>query len=88
MSVKYKYSYKTTAEIFRTTAEIIPFLDAWLVGQDETIYPKVKENIWGAAVDKRYSMDPLEVLPILHLKNAMIFTLEVIDLGEKVLQKH
>jgi hypothetical protein len=32
-------------QIFRTTAEIIPFLDAWLVGQDERFIRKVKENI-------------------------------------------
>jgi hypothetical protein len=31
-------------------------------------------------------MDPLEVLPILHLKNTDIYTREI-DLGEKVLQK-
>jgi hypothetical protein len=32
-------------------------------------------------------MDPLEVLPILHLKNTNdIYTREVIDLGEKVLK--
>jgi murein L,D-transpeptidase YafK len=62
MSVKNKYSYKTIPKYSRTTEEIIPFLDAWLEGQDERFIRKKKKYL-RAAVDKRYSiMDPIEVL--------------------------
>ena len=62
MSVKIKTVAKQLPKYSRSTAEIIPFLDAWLVGQDERFIRKVKKIFEGAAVDKRYSiMDPIEV---------------------------
>lgn len=89
MSVKINTVTKQLPKYSRTTAEIIPFLDAWLVGQDERFIRKVKKIFEGAAVDKRYSiMDPLEVFTNSSFEERNdIYTREVIDLGEKVLQK-
>jgi len=62
MSVKIKTVSKALPEYHRTTEEIIPFLDAWLVGQEERFIRKVKKIFENAAVDKRYSfMSPEEV---------------------------
>ena len=62
MSVKIKCVSKQLPKYSRTTDEIIPFLDAWLIGQDSRFIRKVKKIFEGAAVDKRYSiMDPIEV---------------------------
>lgn len=62
MSVKIKAVSKTIPEHSRTTAEIIPFLDIWLAGQEERFIRKVKKIFENAAVEKRYSiMSPEEV---------------------------
>lgn len=46
----------------RTTEDIMPFLDAWLVGKDERFIKKVKKIFANAGVDKRYSiMSPEEI---------------------------
>lgn len=89
MSVKINTVTKQLPKYSRTTAEIIPFLDAWLLGQDERFIRKVKKIFEGAAVDKRYSiMDPVEVFTNISFEERNdIYTREVIDLGEKVLQK-
>ena len=89
MSVKIKTVTKQLPKYSRTTAEIIPFLDAWLVGQDERFIRKVKKIFEGAAVDKRYSiMDPIEVFTKTSFEERNdIYVREVIDLGEKVLDK-
>lgn len=73
----------------RTTAEIMPFLDVWLVGQDERFIRKVKKIFEGAAVDKRYSiMEPAEVFTATSFEEKNdIYTRETIGLGEKVLRK-
>ncbi|MFV5686559.1 type III polyketide synthase [Flavobacterium sp. GB2R13] len=89
MSVKIKTVAKQLPKYSRTTEEIIPFLDAWLVGQDERFVRKVKKIFEGAAVDKRYSiMDPIEVFTKTSFEERNdIYVREVIDLGEKVLEK-
>jgi predicted naringenin-chalcone synthase len=89
MSVKIKTVTKQLPKYSRTTEEIIPFLDAWLVGQDERFIRKVKKIFEGAAVDKRYSiMDPIEVFTKTSFEERNdIYVREVIDLGEKVLEK-
>lgn len=89
MSVKIKTVAKQLPKYSRSTAEIIPFLDAWLVGQDERFIRKVKKIFEGAAVDKRYSiMDPIEVFTKTSFEERNdIYVREVIDLGEKVLEK-
>ena len=73
----------------RTTEEILPFLDAWLVDQDQRFIRKVKKIFEGAAVDKRYSiMDPIEVFTKTSFEERNdIYVREVIDLGTKVLEK-
>lgn len=89
MSVTIKTVVKQLPKYSRTTEEIIPFLDAWLVGQEDRFVRKVKKIFEGAAVDKRYSiMDPVEVFTqtSFEARNA-IYVREVIDLGEKVLEK-
>ena len=89
MSVKIKCVSKQLPKYSRTTDEIIPFLDAWLVGQDSRFIRKVKKIFEGAAVDKRYSiMDPIEVFTKTSFEERNdIYVREVIDLGEKVLEK-
>jgi len=89
MSVKIITVEKQLPKYSRTTAEIIPFLDHWLVNHDERFVRKVKKIFEGAAVDKRYSiMDPIEVFSNTSFQDRNdIYTREVIDLGEKLLEK-
>jgi predicted naringenin-chalcone synthase len=89
MSVKIKCVAKQLPKYSRTTQEIIPFLDSWLVGQEDRFIRKVKKIFEGAAVDKRYSiMDPLEVFTNTSFEDRNgIYVREIIDLGEKVLDK-
>jgi predicted naringenin-chalcone synthase len=89
MSVKITTITKQLPKYSRTTEEIIPFLDSWLLGQDERFIRKVKKIFEGAAVDKRYSiMDPIEVFSNTSFEDRNdIYVREVIDLGEKVLKK-
>lgn len=89
MSVKISSVSKQLPKYSRTTEEILPFLDHWLVNQDDRFIRKVKKIFEGAAVDKRYSiMDPIEVFTQSSFeKRNDIYTREVIDLGEKVLIK-
>lgn len=89
MSVKIVTVAKQLPKYFRTTDEIIPFLDAWLFGQEERFIRKVKKIFEGAAVDKRYSiMEPSEVFTATSFEDKNdIYIREVIDLGERVLQK-
>jgi predicted naringenin-chalcone synthase len=89
MGVKIKCVAKQLPKYSRTTQEIIPFLDSWLVGQEDRFIRKVKKIFEGAAVDKRYSiMDPLEVFTNTSFEERNdIFVREIIDLGEKVLDK-
>ncbi len=89
MSVKIITVAKQLPKHSRSTAEIIPFLDAWLINQEPRFIRKVKKIFEGAMVDKRYSiMDPIEVFTKTSFeeRNA-IYCREVIDLGEKVLEK-
>ena len=89
MSVKIKAVAKELPKYSRTTEEIIPFLDAWLFGQEERFIRKVKKIFEGAMVDKRYSiMDPIEVFTKISFEERNdIYVREVICLGEKVLEK-
>lgn len=89
MSVKIKTVAKQLPKYSRSTAEILPFLDAWLIGQESRFIRKVKKIFEGAMVDKRYSiMDPIEVFTKTSFEERNdIYIREVIDLGEKVLQK-
>ncbi|WP_445452406.1 type III polyketide synthase [Flavobacterium sp. 25HG05S-40] len=89
MSVSIIAVAKELPKYSRTTEEILPLLEGWLIGQDERFIRKVKKIFEGAMVDKRYSiMDPLEVFTNTSFeeRNA-IYVREVITLGENVLQK-
>ena len=89
MSVKIISVAKELPKYSRTTAEILPFLESWLFGQEERFIRKVKKIFEGAMVDKRYSiMDPVEVFTKTSFEERnTIFVREVIALGEKVLTK-
>jgi alkylresorcinol/alkylpyrone synthase len=89
MSVKIKCVAKQLPKFSRTTEEILPFLDIWLEGQEERFIRKVMKIFEGAGVDKRYSiMDPLAVFENTSFEEKNdIYIREVIDLGEKVLDK-
>ena len=75
--------------ILEHTEEILPFLDAWLINQEPRFIRKVKKIFEGAMVDKRYSiMDPMEVFTKTSFEERNdIYVREVIELGEKVLEK-
>lgn len=89
MSVKIISVAKQLPKYSRTTADILPFLDGWLQGQEERFIKKVKKIFEGAAVDKRYSiMDPDEVFTATSFEDKNdIYSREVIILGEQVLEK-
>jgi len=89
MSVKIVTVAKQLPKYSRTTEEILPFLDTWLINQEPRFIRKVKKIFEGAMVDKRYSiMDPIEVFTKTSFEERNdIYIREVIDLGEKVLQK-
>ncbi|RAR48456.1 type III polyketide synthase [Flavobacterium lacus] len=89
MPVKIKTVAKQLPQYSRETADIIPFLDVWLAGQDDRFIRKVKKIFEGANVDKRYSiMHPEEVFSLASFeeRNA-IYSREMIVLGEQVLKK-
>jgi predicted naringenin-chalcone synthase len=89
MPVNIKTVAKQLPQYFRETADIIPFLDVWLAGQDDRFIRKVKKIFEGANVDKRYSiMHPEEVFSLASFeeRNA-IYSREMIVLGEQVLKK-
>lgn len=89
MSVKIKCVAKQLPAFSRTTAEILPFLDIWLDGQEDRFVRKVKKIFENAAVDKRYSiMDPITVFESTSFEEKNdIYCKAAIDLGEKVLDK-
>jgi len=89
MSVKIVTVAKQLPKYSRTTEEILPFLDTWLINQEPRFIRKVKKIFEGAMVDKRYSiMDPIEVFTKTSFEERNdIYIREVIELGEKVLQK-
>jgi alkylresorcinol/alkylpyrone synthase len=87
MSVIIKSISKALPEYSRSTAEIIPFLDGWLYGQEERFVRKVKKIFENAAVDKRYSfMAPEQVFSDLSFEERNnIYIREGIKLGAKCL---
>lgn len=62
MRVKIKAVSKQLPPWHRATADILPFVENWLSGQDERFIRKVTKLFENAGVDKRYSiMSPEEV---------------------------
>lgn len=88
MSVKIQVVAKALPAHSRPTDQIIPFLDAWLAGQDERFVRKVKKIFENAAVDKRYSiMGPEEVFSNTSFEDKNnIYIREMIKLGKQCLQ--
>ncbi len=83
MSVKIKTVSKALPAYTRTTAEIIPFLEGWLAGQDVRFIRKVKKIFESAAVDQRYSiMSPEDVFRNLSFdERNRIYVKEITKLG-------
>jgi predicted naringenin-chalcone synthase len=83
MSVKIKTAAKVMPDYWRSTADVIPFIDIWLHGQEDRFVRKVKKIFEGAAVDKRYSfMAPEEVFSRLSFEERnKIYMREGIRLG-------
>ncbi|MBO9730144.1 MAG: type III polyketide synthase [Chitinophaga sp.] len=88
MSVKIQSVAKAIPPYTRTTAEILPFLDLWLQGQDDRFIRKVKKIFEGAGVDNRYSiMGPEEVFTKTSFEEKNnIYMRESIVLGRTCLQ--
>lgn len=89
MSVKITAVAKELPPYYRTTEEIMPFLDLWLDGQEDRFKRKVKKIFGNAGVDKRYSiMSPEEVFTATSFEEKNdIYTREVVKLGKNALQK-
>ncbi len=89
MSVKIVTVAKQLPKYSRKTAEVLPFLDLWLEGQESRFIRKVKKIFEGAAVDERYSiMDPAEVFTATSFEEKNdIYAREMVILGEQVLDK-
>lgn len=89
MSVKIKAVSKALPAYSRNTAEIMPFLEVWLNGQEERFIKKVKKIFENAAVDKRYSiMSPEEVFSDLSFEERNdIYVREAIKLGSNALSR-
>jgi predicted naringenin-chalcone synthase len=88
MSVTIKAVSKALPEFWRSTEDILPFLDIWLKDQDDRFIRKVKKIFEGAAVDKRYSiMSPEDVFSDLNFEERNnIYVREGIRLGAKCLE--
>lgn len=89
MTVKITSVAKQLPPYTRTTAEILPYVEAWLEGQEPRFKRKVLKIFEGAGVDRRYSiMDAHEVF----MKNSFeerneIYVREVKKLGRQALEK-
>lgn len=89
MRVKIKTVAKALPAYTRTTAEVIPFLDAWLVGQDDRFIRKVKKIFENAGVDRRYSIMPPEsvFMNMSFEQRNQIYSAEIIKLGKTCLAR-
>lgn len=89
MSVKVTSVATQLPPYTRSTEEIIPFVDAWMSGQDDRFKRKVKKLFEGAGVDRRYSiMDAEEVFNNTSFEDKNNhYKLETIKLAEGALVK-
>ncbi len=89
MSVKIISVAKQLPKYNRSTADILPFLETWLSGQDDRFKRKVLKIFENAGVDRRYSiMDAEEVfLNTSFEEKNDIYVREVITLAESALLK-
>ncbi len=89
MNVKIVAAAKALPKYSKTTAEIIPFVDIWMAGEEDRFVRKVKKIFENAGVDKRYSvMAPEEVFTqtTFEQKNR-IYAREAITLGKACLEQ-
>jgi alkylresorcinol/alkylpyrone synthase len=89
MSVKIKTVAKQLPPYSRKTADIIPFIETWLAGQDERFIRKVIKIFGNAGVDERYSiMSPEEVFTSTSFEEKNdIYVRECTKLAKQALQK-
>jgi len=89
MSVKIISVAKQLPKYTRLTADILPYLEVWLSGQEERFKRKVLKIFENAGVDRRYSiMDAEEVfLNTSFEEKNEIYVREVIKLAESALLK-
>jgi len=89
MSVKIHTVSSQMPDYFRETRDILPFVDAWMTGQDNRLKRKALKIFENAAVDKRYSiMNPEEVFTQSSFEERnRIYSREAVKIGEKVLLK-
>ncbi|QHI39105.1 Alpha-pyrone synthesis polyketide synthase-like Pks11 [Kordia antarctica] len=89
MSVKIISVAKQLPKYNRLTADILPYLDVWLSGQEDRFKRKVFKIFENAAVDRRYSiMDPAEVFSNTSFEEKNdIYVREVVGLAEGALLK-
>lgn len=89
MAVSIKTVVKQLPAYFRTTAEILPLMEAWLAGQDERFIRKVTKIFENAGVDKRYSiMRPEEVFTSTSFEQKNdIYVRECTKLAQQALEK-
>ena len=89
MSVKIISVAKQLPKHTRSTADILPYLEVWLAGQEERFMRKVLKIFENAGVDRRYSiMEAEEVfLNTSFEEKNDIYIREVIKLAESALLK-
>ena len=89
MSVKIKAVAKQLPPYSRPTADILPYVELWLSGQDERFIRKALKIFGNAGVDKRYSiMEPAEVFTATTFeKKNDIYIRECTKLAEQSLKK-
>ena len=89
MSVKIKAVAKQLPPYSRLTADILPYVELWLAGQDERFIRKALKIFSNAGVDKRYSiMEPDEVFTATTFeKKNDIYIRECTMLAEQSLRK-
>lgn len=89
MSVKIVNLSTQTPSFYKETADIIPFVEKWLAGQDDRLRRKTIKIFEGAGVDKRYSiMDPIEVFTNTSFEERNnIYKREVVPLAQTALEK-
>ena len=87
MSVRIHRVAKALPQHFRSTAEIIPYFDSWLKGQDDRFIKKAKKIFEGAAVEQRYSIMSPELIfsDITFEERNQIYAKETVKLGKACL---
>lgn len=89
MNIKIVSVAKQLPAYTRTTDEILPYVEAWMSGQESRFQRKVMKLFENAGVDRRYSiMDAEEVFRSSSIEEKNdIYAREVVELAEASLQK-